>query len=294
MRLPAYVSQGSWSCKNADGRSARRTAFRGRLLGKLNHNSGGYGIHVLENCIFYISVMYEFLHNQGHKQTPSTPLANVRYGPIADAFARIDSTTSTSCNEPQQPNRRRTSGLSLRCKDSSFRLREQDCYDDHNAVSDSGKHTNRLTERQTRTQQPDKEWIKRGDTPSKIVSESLTGAANTRRKIFSQERPHPREDAGSEEAEREAENQHHAVCDGELRVNDHRQQRAHGKQNEVGAASDPVGQVSAHQIANERTYDDHRQVAAGPQHRQFPLGAQERRQPGRDGVIPTLRSGREN
>ena len=57
-------------CKiESTGSLARRTAFGDWLTSKLNHTAGRYGIHVFWNCIFYISLMYEFLHSQGQKRT---------------------------------------------------------------------------------------------------------------------------------------------------------------------------------------------------------------------------------
>jgi hypothetical protein len=38
-------------------------------LWESNHTAHARFDALLENCVFYISRMYEFLHSQGHKQT---------------------------------------------------------------------------------------------------------------------------------------------------------------------------------------------------------------------------------
>src|SRR5262245_47034012 len=71
MTVPAYVGLGSWSCENSSALRARRRNSETSRMMKLSHPAKSRLCTALENCIFYISPMYEFSHSQGHKATSS-------------------------------------------------------------------------------------------------------------------------------------------------------------------------------------------------------------------------------
>jgi hypothetical protein len=67
----ARVRSGSWPCKNSSALRGRRSISEELRIMKLNHPAQIRRDTVLENCIFYISLMYEFLHSQGHERQNS-------------------------------------------------------------------------------------------------------------------------------------------------------------------------------------------------------------------------------
>jgi hypothetical protein len=64
-RNQAHVSNGSWPCENFSGRAAHRNIPEQLHLWESNHTAHARFDALLENCVFYISRMYEFLHSQG-------------------------------------------------------------------------------------------------------------------------------------------------------------------------------------------------------------------------------------
>jgi hypothetical protein len=64
--LAADVRSGSWLCENSSARRARRSISRKLCNAESNRAVCAIFDALLENCIFYISPMYEFLHSQGH------------------------------------------------------------------------------------------------------------------------------------------------------------------------------------------------------------------------------------
>ena len=64
----AYVSSGSWLCENSSARRARRNISKKLRTMESNRAVRTMFDTLSENCIFYISPMYEFLHSQGQKQ----------------------------------------------------------------------------------------------------------------------------------------------------------------------------------------------------------------------------------
>jgi hypothetical protein len=62
---PADVSVGSWSCENSSALRKRRNISVKLGIMKPNHPAQIRLNTVLENCIFYISTMYEFSHRVG-------------------------------------------------------------------------------------------------------------------------------------------------------------------------------------------------------------------------------------
>jgi hypothetical protein len=56
--------QRSWPCENFSGRATRRNISEQLHLWESNHTAHAKFDALLENCVFYISRMYEFLHSQ--------------------------------------------------------------------------------------------------------------------------------------------------------------------------------------------------------------------------------------
>ena len=59
------VRFGSWLCENSSARRARRTISKKLRIMESNDAAGAMLDTLLENCFFYISRLYEFLHSQG-------------------------------------------------------------------------------------------------------------------------------------------------------------------------------------------------------------------------------------
>jgi hypothetical protein len=64
------VRSGSWPCENFSSRAIRRNISEQLHLWESNHTAHARFDALLENCVFYISGMYEFLHSQGQILTP--------------------------------------------------------------------------------------------------------------------------------------------------------------------------------------------------------------------------------
>src|SRR6266516_4508775 len=75
MERGVLVQTGSWLCENSSGRSTRRNISEQLHLWESNHTAHARFDALLENCVFYISRMYEFLHSQG--QNPLLPRRNI-------------------------------------------------------------------------------------------------------------------------------------------------------------------------------------------------------------------------
>jgi len=60
----AYDRSGSWLCENSSARRARRSISKKLRIIESNDAALAMFDTLLENCIFYISPMYEFLHSQ--------------------------------------------------------------------------------------------------------------------------------------------------------------------------------------------------------------------------------------
>jgi hypothetical protein len=56
----------SWLCENSSGRATRRNISEQLHLWESNHTAQATFDALPENCVFYISRMYEFLHRLGH------------------------------------------------------------------------------------------------------------------------------------------------------------------------------------------------------------------------------------
>jgi hypothetical protein len=65
----AHVGFGSWLCENSSARRARRNTSKKLRAMESNRAARSMFDTLPENCIFYISPMYEFSHRLGHKQT---------------------------------------------------------------------------------------------------------------------------------------------------------------------------------------------------------------------------------
>ena len=59
------VRFGSWSCKNSNARQARRNILEILRIMRTDDPANTRLGAALENCIFYICPMYEFLHSLG-------------------------------------------------------------------------------------------------------------------------------------------------------------------------------------------------------------------------------------
>jgi len=69
---PAYDRSGSWLCENSSARRARRNISKKLRIMESNDAARAMFDVLLENCIFYISPMYEFLHSQGQSRRIDT------------------------------------------------------------------------------------------------------------------------------------------------------------------------------------------------------------------------------
>jgi hypothetical protein len=69
-RLSCKVRFGSvWPCENFSGRATHRNIPEQLHLWESNHTAHARFDALLENCVFYISRMYEFLHSQGQTRS---------------------------------------------------------------------------------------------------------------------------------------------------------------------------------------------------------------------------------
>jgi hypothetical protein len=66
-----HFSFGSWSCENSSALRKRRNISVKLGIMKPNHPAHIWLNTVLENCIFYISTMYEFSHRVGQNEKVS-------------------------------------------------------------------------------------------------------------------------------------------------------------------------------------------------------------------------------
>jgi hypothetical protein len=68
-KLRADVADGSWLCENSSGRATRRNISEQLHLWESNHTAQATFDALPENCVFYISRMYEFLHRLGQTRS---------------------------------------------------------------------------------------------------------------------------------------------------------------------------------------------------------------------------------
>src|SRR6266404_1006479 len=78
---------GSWSCKNANARLARRNILGKLRVTRIDDSADMRLDAVLENYIFYIFPMYEFLHSLGHKRKYSARANGVHFTPTSEHSA---------------------------------------------------------------------------------------------------------------------------------------------------------------------------------------------------------------
>ena len=69
--MRADVRFGSWPCKNSNARRARRNILEKLRVMRIDDSADMRLDAVLENCIFYIFQMYEFLHSLGQNRKGS-------------------------------------------------------------------------------------------------------------------------------------------------------------------------------------------------------------------------------
>jgi hypothetical protein len=70
---------GSWLCENSSARRARRNISQKLRIAESNRAACAMLGTLLENCIFYISQLYEFSHKLGQKR-------QMRSRPALDLF----------------------------------------------------------------------------------------------------------------------------------------------------------------------------------------------------------------
>src|SRR5262245_20988451 len=108
---PAYVGFGSWLCENSSARRARRNISKKLRTMESNRAPRTMFDTLLENCIFYISQLYEFSHRLGQDRLSEECPRRVRF---------------TSTNRHQSPRLSRpvsaTSGLMHPSKEKSGRF----------------------------------------------------------------------------------------------------------------------------------------------------------------------------
>jgi hypothetical protein len=113
------VDYGSWPCENSGTCRSRRKISD--VSGKRESKYSAYMLvdHELENCIFYISPMYEFSHNQGQTQPTRRAHSTARCRLLLQdrTWLRIigkrrDGPTTDSCTAKERPSRGGFSGLS--------------------------------------------------------------------------------------------------------------------------------------------------------------------------------------
>src|SRR4030088_2684522 len=94
------VGYGSWSCKNSNARRARRNILEKLRVMRIDDSADMQLDAVLENCIFYIFPMYEFLHSLGQNLPWRPFFGDVRSTPISGVKAdvRIWQFSATSCH----------------------------------------------------------------------------------------------------------------------------------------------------------------------------------------------------
>src|SRR5260370_9572243 len=128
---------GSWLCENSSGRATRRNISEQLHLWESNHTAQATVDALPENCVFYISRMYEFLHRLGQSRRSNTsdefagcPLhlqsrpnfgaaANRRGVPLPDSCSAAKSTNDVSApallcgpdGRPPLPSERRQSSV---------------------------------------------------------------------------------------------------------------------------------------------------------------------------------------
>src|SRR5262249_50677780 len=97
-------ADGSWPCESSSALRARRRNSETLRIMKLSHPAKSRLYTVLENCIFYISPMYEFSHSQGHSR---------RFGGLCHTSALPPKLRILICSRSLQGNRTANSDARL-------------------------------------------------------------------------------------------------------------------------------------------------------------------------------------
>jgi len=101
--------------------------------------------------------------------------------------------------------------LSVRDQLSPARFRQRHGGKNDDGVANGGEYADRGAQGDFGREQPDQRRKKCTDAAAEIVTEALRRPAHAGRKQLGEHRPHAAEDARGEEAEREAQSQHHRV-----------------------------------------------------------------------------------
>jgi hypothetical protein len=83
-----HVGLGSWLCENSSGRATRRNISEQLHLWESNHTAQATFDALPENCVFYISRMYEFLHRLGQTRPSRDVRCMTALPPKADVHLR--------------------------------------------------------------------------------------------------------------------------------------------------------------------------------------------------------------
>src|SRR5215472_2645869 len=89
------------SCENSDNGRARRSISKKSRIMESNHTARMRLDALLENCFFYISPIYEFLHSQGHFQTSRRTPSMVRFTPESCRDRRPTATAEKGRTQPR-------------------------------------------------------------------------------------------------------------------------------------------------------------------------------------------------
>ena len=126
-RIPAtYVCCGSRPCENSNARRARRNILE-KLRVLRTDNAADIRLDAMsENCVFYISLMYEFSHSLDPQRTSERGAAGEPDGhpPIGDLDALTDCTALTIVNCPPRNPPSRISVRVLRESHSRWKARQ--------------------------------------------------------------------------------------------------------------------------------------------------------------------------
>src|SRR5258708_39497498 len=95
IRRRLNFGDGSWLCENSSGRATRRNISEQLHLWESNHTAQATFDALPENCVFYISRMYEFLHRLGPDSAVQRHRRHVSFTPDSCRDAAASRTAET-------------------------------------------------------------------------------------------------------------------------------------------------------------------------------------------------------